>query len=89
MSPGIPSVVKIILQLESMCCNKQAEKWVIDHLQRFFPVAKVLLRFLMVKFQLFFGNFCWTLDQSWLISLAANFRIQKIINPKQRLVEQV
>ena len=52
-----------------------------DHLKRFFLVARVLLRYLMVKLKMFLGTFLWTFDHRLRVLLLAWRRMEERIKP--------
>jgi len=75
------------LQLETICwidldCrqNEHADDWEMDHLQRFFFVARVLFRYLIEKLKLIFGMRCSIDQRLWVLELAW-VRMQEMTNP--------
>jgi len=76
------------LQLETMCCSvsdwrqkEHADDCPINHLRRFLPVAKVLVKYLKEKLKTFLGIFCWTVDQRLVTCGDANLIIDEIMKP--------
>ena len=51
-----------------------------DHLQRFFVVTSVLLRYLIEKLKTFFGRLYCTIDQRLRVLELARVRMQDMIN---------